>query len=80
MVTAAKRAADKPHRIALPNSQRLQSAGNQSYGYDANGNTTQAGAASYVYNPLNQLKQANLGGSPVAQYGYDGLRQRGKAQ
>jgi len=59
-----------------PGSQRLQSAGGQTYAYDANGNTVQAGSLTFAYGPGNRLKQILQGGATLGQYAYDGLGRR----
>ena len=57
---------------------RLTSAGSTTYGYDPNGNQTQAGSTTRTYDQANRLK-ALTSGSTTTTYTYDGDGKRTKA-
>ena len=56
-------------------SERLQSDGVTSYGYDAGGNTTNAGSTTFTYTPFNMQETATVG-TAVTTYRYDADNQR----
>ena len=52
--------------------------GTVNYSYDANGNTTGNTDNTFVYGENNRLKEAGIGGSPLASYTYNGRGERVK--
>lgn len=52
--------------------------GTRNYSYDGNGNTTDNGNRQFTYGDHNRLKEAQVAGSPVATYTYNGKGERVK--
>jgi len=52
--------------------------GTRNYSYDGNGNTTDNGNRQFTYGDHNRLKEAQVSGSPVATYTYNGRGERVK--
>jgi RHS repeat-associated protein len=52
--------------------------GTRNYSYDGNGNTTDNGNRQFTYGDNNRLKDAQIAGSPVATYTYNGQGERVK--